>query len=97
MNRERIGQIIQDNCFSQDNELYNTEEAADQILAELAKEREGEVRTSELIYELEKRRPCKECDSWQHNATPCMSCFWKGLWDMGASLDTDNFKPKEAR
>jgi len=38
MNRERIEQIIQDKCFSQDNELCNTEEAADQILAELAKE-----------------------------------------------------------
>ena len=43
MNRERIEQIIQDKCFSQDNELCNTEEAADQILAELAKEKEPQI------------------------------------------------------
>ncbi len=46
-----------------------------------------------LIAELERRRPCKECVSWQHNSTPCTSCFWKGLWNMGEALHTDNFKP----
>jgi len=51
-----------------------------------------EISTADLIAELERRRPCKRCESWRHNSTPCMSCFWKGLWNMGEALHTDNFK-----
>lgn len=51
--------------------------------------------TADLIAELEKRRPCERCKHWRHNATPCMSCFWKGLWNMGEALHTDNFKEEK--
>lgn len=51
-----------------------------------------EIPTSALIEELGKRRPCDKCESWKHNSTPCITCFWKGLWNMGAAFYTDNFK-----
>ena len=52
----------------------------------------SDIPTQNLIAELERRRPCKRCEHWRHNSTPCMNCFWKGLWNMGEALHTDNFK-----
>ena len=57
-----------------------------------AKQLRFEYSTDDLIAELERRRPCKRCEHWRHNATPCKTCFWKGLWNMGEALHTDNFK-----
>ena len=53
---------------------------------------EFNVTTSDLIAELERRVPCEKCEHWRHNSEPCMKCFWKGLWNMGEALHTDNFK-----
>ena len=47
-----------------------------------------EPSTSDLIAELERRRPCRKCKGFQ--TLQCVGCIWASVYKM--KIDSDNFK-----
>ena len=44
--------------------------------------------TSDLIAELERRRPCRKCKGFQ--TLRCVGCIWASVYKM--KIDSDNFE-----